>query len=619
MRLITAIVIMGLSLGVAQLAAAQEVGGVIELEEVVVTATRTEVPLREIASSVTIIDSEMIEERHLRTVEAVLRDVPGLDIVQSGGPGGITAAFLRGSESDHTLVLVDGVQVNDPISGQFDLADLTADNIERVEIIRGPQSTLYGSDAIGGVIQIITKKGTGAATSSVLFEGGSFGSFRESIQVRGATERADYAFAVARFDTEGFSKASEKAGNAEKDGYQNTTLSSRVGLDLLRDVRLEWTTRYTDAQADLDAGFPFQDDPNLVHRSSSFVTATRLAAPIMKGWDQHLLLSLNQSGFEDTDTDTPSNNRKNDAIGKRLDWRHIFSAGHRDRLTIGYEHEFLSGKSQSAFGGFDEALTTNAGYVFNELRLTPFIINLGLRLDDNSRFGSETTYKAEAAYLAKTAGSKLRVAYGTGFHGPTLVDLFFPGSGNPDLEPERSRSIEAGFDQPLLEGKIRLAVTYFHARIENLIVFVVSDPVTFAGMTENVQQAQINGAELEIVVVPSDIWTLIASYSLTETKNLDTAKELLRRPRHKASGTLTVHPVKNLRVDLHLRHVGQRVDFGDVQLADYTLVNLAGTYDLTDATEVFARAENLFDQEYEEIAGYGTSGFAVYGGVKVTF
>jgi len=267
------------------------------VDDVVVTATRTEVPLKKAASSVTVIDEKRIQEKHLSTVLEVLREVPGLDIVQTGGLGGTTSAFLRGTNSNHTLVLLDGVQINSATTGAFDFADLTTENIDRIEIVRGPQSTLYGSDAIGGVIQIFTKKGKGPSRSSVSIEAGSFLTFRETIRMSGSSDLMDYSFSAERLDSQGFSKANENMGNTEKDGYENTALSSRIGLGLFKKAYLQLTSRYTVSKTDLDTCDPVTffcpvDDPNFVQHNRNLVSALSLTAPFDSLWEQHFSFSF---------------------------------------------------------------------------------------------------------------------------------------------------------------------------------------------------------------------------------------------------------------------------------------------------------------------------------------
>jgi vitamin B12 transporter len=594
----------------------------VAVDDVVVTATRSEVPLKQAASSVTVIDEERIQEKHLSTVLEVLREVPGLDIVQTGGLGGTTSAFLRGTNSNHTLVLIDGVQVNSATTGAFDFGNLTTENIERIEIVRGPQSTLYGSDAIGGVIQIFTKKGKGANQSSVSFEAGSFLTFRETIGLNGSSEIIDYSFSAERLDSQGFSKANETMGNTEKDGYENTALSSRVGLGLFGNSYLQWMGRYTVSKTDLDGCNPVTffcpvDDPNFVQHTRNLVSALSLTTPVTEFWEQRLSFSFHLEELEGVDPDTSSSNFKLRTVGDRIDWQNQFALAQAGRFTLGYEYESEAGESQ---GNFDETLENHAGYALFEFQFAPFILNAGGRFDENNRYGSETTYKIEGAYFLDLTGSKIRAAYGTGFHGPTLSDLFFPNFGNPNLEPEKSRSVEAGIEQGLFGENLKISGTYFNTVVDDLIVFVF-DPVTFSGMAENVQEAKMDGLEFEAQVVPFAGFSLFGNYTFTDTKNQDTGAKLARRPKHKANAQLSIFPLKDLRLILDMRYVGERFDdtANTVRLSPYILFNLAGTYHLTPQWEVFGRVENVFDREYEEVAGYGPAGVSGYGGVKVSF
>lgn len=588
---------------------------------VFVTATRTEVPLREAAASVTIIDRKTIEERHLVTVADALREVPGLDVVQQGGLGSTTSVFIRGTKPTHTLVLIDGVPVNDPNSGAFDFSNLTVDNIERIEVIRGPQSTLYGSDAIGGVIQIFTKKGQGPPKTTLSVEAGAHHTFRENAGVSGSTGRLDYSLAAGRIDSRGFSRADQRDGNTEDDGFRNTTLSSRLGFDLTEKTRIEWTARYFPSESDLDGCGTVNgvfkcpvDDLNFVQKSRQGSTALSLTTTLAEGWKQQLMLGYETEALRFSDSDNPFNNSKFDSSRKRLDWRHDLTLSRSDVLTVGYEYDVQRGEGS----GFNEATVNNAVYALNQFRPLPFILNLGLRYDDNNRFGNETTYKIETAYLLEATQSKVRAAYGTGFHGPTIVDLFFPGASNSNLDPERSRSWEVGFEQSLPNDRLHFGVTYFQNRIRDLIVFVF-DTTTFIGRTENVGRAKINGWEFEVSAKPLERVLLSANYTLMNTLDEETGDELIRRPRHRASGSLSLRPTDPLRLVLQVRYVGKRFDFGGVPMSDYTVADLAGTYTVSKNVALFGRLENLSDRKYQEVTGYGTAGRSGYGGVTVTF
>jgi len=595
---------------------AQEEGGAVELGPVVVTATKTEVPLNEVTSSVTVITEQEIQEKKAKTVSEVLRDVPGLDVAQTGGPGGATSVFLRGGNSDYTLVLIDGVRVNSPTTGAFDFADLTVDNIERIEIVRGPQSTLYGSDAIGGVINIITKRGAGTPAVTVSAEAGSYQSFRESAGVTGATPLLDYSLSVARFDTNGFSSADRHNGNSEKDGYGNTTVSSRLGMNLEDSGRLDLTARYTGAKVDLDNCCPPVDDPNFVQDNHFGLISASYSRPLTAWWNQELVVAYNTDNLETRDPDPADsfNNYKTKTEERHLDWRHHFSISEADLLTLGYEYD---GQRANNKGSFDKTISDGAVYVQSQHQVSDLFSQLvGVRADYNSRYGDVITYKAEGAYRVPVTGTRFRAAYGTGFHGPTLNLLFYPGFSNPNLKPETSENIEGGFEQPLFSNTVSLRATYFHANYNNLIV---SSAPTY--IPENIGRATAQGTELEMNYSPLKSVTLKGNYTYTGTRNEDNGQELPRRPRQKASAGLNVKPAPSFNLRFDLLYVGKRFDdIANTQpVGAYTLLNASGSFDLTRNVQVFARAENLFNRKYEEVLGYGTAGRSAYGGLKVTF
>jgi vitamin B12 transporter len=616
--------------GAAALAVAAMLGGAVAAERsieaetppVFVSGTKTDVLLEDVPSAMTVIDRATIQQKRLATVADVLRLAPGLDVVRTGGLGGTTSVFLRGGNSSHTLVLIDGVPVNSATTGAFDFADLTTDNIERIEIVRGPQSTLYGSDAVAGVIQIFTRKGKGTTRGTVSAEAGSFSTLREILNLRGADDRTDYSFNAGRIDSAGFSRAAEDAGNHEDDAYRNTTLSGRVGT-AFGQSRLEWTGRFTDAEAELDGCDPVTffcpvDDPNFVGDTRSVVTGLRADVPLTVWWSQELIVSLNRDDLNGIDPDTADNNYRIDARGRRIDWRQVLQPLPGERFSVGYEYEAQQADSESPFSAFEKRTANGALYGLNELRLGPAVLNAGVRFDDHSRYGSETTYKVEGAWLFPTA-TKLRAAHGTAFRGPTLNDLFFPGFGNPDLEPERSHSTEVGLEQGFGE-RGRIGATYFRQRIEDLIVFV-SDPITFVGAPENVDRARMRGVEAEVWLRPLAAAELFASYTWLEAENEDGGLELPRRAPRKAGGTVSLRPADGVRVVVDGRYVGRRFDdvANAVRLNAYAVWNLAVTWALRDKIELFARGENLFDRDYQEVAGYQTTGRSGHGGVKVTF
>jgi vitamin B12 transporter len=616
----------------------------ITLEKVVVTATRVETPIEEIASSITVISSKEIERKQKTTVLETLRNIPGLDVVQTGGVGSHTSIFLRGTNSEHTLVMIDGVEVNDPISPgrSYDFAHLTVDNIERIEIIRGPQSTLYGSDAIGGVVNIITKKGEGKPKFFLSAEGGTFTTFRETTGISGGNKWVNYSLGLSRFDTEGISAASKKDGNYERDSYENTSLSTRLGFTPIDNLDIDFILHYIDAKTELDnfAGVG-GDDPNYVQESNQFLFKTQVGLSLFEQvWAQKLGFAVNTHDRETKnkkDPQHPFDFEKGSFDGQLLkfDWQHHLELHKTNALTFGFEYKREEGKSkyywESLWGPgqsiFPEKTANIKGYyIQDQIKLwEQFFATLGVRVDDHSRFGSETTYRIAPAYLIKEIGTKIKGAYGTGFKAPSLYQLFSPATlwgpiGNKNLKPEKSKGWDFGIEQELLKKRVALGATYFRNDFEDLIQFDSAQGYI------NIAKAKTEGVELFASAKPMDDLTLRINYTYTDTEDKTTGETLIRRPENKIGFDLNYRFLNDGNVNLGVVYVGKRddLDFSTspsrrVKLDPYTLVNLAVSYDINKNFQLFGRIENLFDKEYEEVKGFGTPDLSFFVGTKLSF
>jgi vitamin B12 transporter len=610
-----------------------------KIKEIVVTATRIETPSREVGSSVTVITNQQIEERQDTTVLEVLRTVPALDVVRSGGPGGQTSVFIRGAKSEHTLVLIDGIEMNDPMEPghSYDFANLTTDNIERIEIIRGPQSTLYGSDAIGGVINIITKRGKGRPSGFASAEAGSFNTFREKAGTSGGNKWADYSLGISRWDTDGISAANEKDGNHEKDGYENTSISTKLGVKPTEDFEADFVLRYIDTEADIDNyGGVGGDDPNNKADSEQLFLRTQAQLYLFDGlWEQKLgfsLTDLDRDYRNDTDADHPADLSRDSYDGQTLkfDWQHNLYLHETNTLTLGVENEKEKGESdyysESAWGPYTSTFEkktarTTGYYLQDQVKLwDSWFTTLGVRLDDHSRFGSETTYRIASAYLIRQTGTKLKGTYGTGFKAPSLFQLYSQ-YGDKDLDPEESTGWDIGVEQSLFDKKLILGATYFSNEFDELIEFE-------SGTSKyiNVAEAEARGVEVFVSVRPIDDLTFLASYTYTDTEDEETGRNLLRRAKNKFGFDVNYRFIGKGNVNLGLVYVGKRDDNDystwpakRVELDDYVLVNLAASYDITKNIQIFGRAENLLDEDYEEVKGFGMPEISAYAGVKLLF
>ena len=640
-------VALGLVLAVCGSAMAEEKTA--QLGEVVVTATRDEVPIEQVGSSISVITAKEIEQQQKRTVADALRMVPGLDVVTSGGPGQTSSVFMRGANSNHTLILIDGVEMSDPSSpgGGYDLANLTTENIKKIEVLRGAQSTLYGSKAIGGVISITTKQGEGKLTGFVSAEGGSFYTAREIASISGGTNLLHYALTASRIDTDGISSAAARYGNVLNNGYQNSTISTRLGITPNKDTEIDMILRYTRAKASIDnGGGAGQDDPNNFLKTDELQFRTQGALSLFKDlWEQKLGVSfhdLTRTNDNDRDAAHFYDFLRSEYHGQsvKFDWQHTLHLHETNTVVLGAETTEENAKSRYYSEYFDTFSGSVASYnnTWNErfARTTGVYLQdqvslwdawfstLGVRMDDHSQFGTETTYRFTTAYMLKQSGTKFKGSYGTGFKAPSLFQLYSQ-YGDPSLKAEKSSGWDVGFEQSLTGLQMSIGATYFHNDFDQLIDGY-TDPVTYAYTYKNIAKAESEGVELTASYQPLDELMFHAAYTYTQTKDKTTGQELTRRPKNKLSGDINYRFLGKGNLNLGFVYVGTRADDDystwpatRVKLKDYLLVNLAGSYDITKNLQLFGRVDNLFDRQYEEVAGYGTPGIGAYGGVKVSF
>ncbi len=622
------------------------------LEPIVVTATKLETPAKEVARSVTVVTEQDISSKQQETVLDALRAVPAVDVVRQGGLGQQTSIFMRGANSEHTLVLIDGIQVNDPISPSrfYDFSNLTTDNIERIEVVRGPGSTLYGSDALGGVINIITKKGQGKPRLTVSAEGGSYETYREKIGLTGGNEKVNYSLTASYLESNGISAASRKDGNSERDGYENLSTSARIGLTPTDNFDLDFILRYIDGDADIDnSGGPAGDDPNFTVENKTLFLRTQASLILFNDlWEQKLGFSLtdyDRQSKDDVDTARPYDSSRSSYYSNlyKIDWQHNLYLSEMNTLTLGFDYEKEKGrqKDQRTFENFfvpgtqlssssevkEQTAETTGYYLQDQIKLwDQWFTTLGVRLNDHDEFGTRTTYQAATTYLFPNSGTKIRATYGTGFRAPSLLQLYDPVfGGNPDLDPEKSKGWDIGLEQSMWEDLLTLNLTYFENDFEDLIV---NRYVDGSFIYLNVNEAKSKGIEFAATCQPTTDITLRASYTYTDTENKDTGEQLLRRPKNKFNADLTYRFLEKGNINLNLVHVGSRKDTfynnvtfqsGRTRLSSYTVVNLAASFNVTDDLRLFGRIDNLFDKDYEEVWGYGTPGIGGYAGAEYTF
>lgn len=624
-------VALGLVLAVCGSALAEEKTA--QLGEVVVTATRDEVPIEQVGSSISVITAKEIEQQQKRTVADALRMVPGLDVKQSGAYGGSTSVFIRGAKPEHTLVLIDGIEMNDPtaIGAAYDFANLTTDNIERIEVLSGPQSTLYGSHAMGGVINIITKRGDGKLKAYFSVEGGSHYTAKEAAGISGGTSLLQYALNVSRLDSNGISAANSKNGNSENDPYQNTTVSAKLGITALNNLDFDVALRYSKSRADLD-GFSSTPPYSFSDALGYYVKTDQLylrpegnLSLFNNFWDQKLGFSFNDSKRDYSD------GYYYNGQSLKLDWQHLLHLHKTNDFTLGLERK----DDYAQTDGMDEKhAATTSFYLQDQIKLfDSWFTTLGVRVDDHDRFGTEATYRFTTAYLVKQTGTKIRGSYGTGFRSPSLYELYAPPlasmwgnflGGNASLKPEKSTGWDIGVEQTIPVMKTHLSATWFRNDFKNMIRYM-TDP-SWNSYYDNVDKAHSQGVELTVSLQPVDELAIKATYTYTETQD-DTVgsttygKQWAYRPKNKLTFDANYSFLKKANINLGLVYVGTRYanSTNTQKMKDYLLVNLAGSYDITKNLQLFGRVDNLFDRQYEEVAGYGTPGIGAYGGVKVSF
>ena len=611
--------------------------------EIVVTATKTETPLSAIGSTVTVITSKEISERHLQTVVDVLREMPGLIIIQQGGPGKLATVFMRGANSNHTLVIVDGVTMNDASSpnNAFDFSSMNTNDVDRIEIVRGPQSTLYGSDAIAGVINIITKRGTDKPQYSFFGEGGSNGYYRGNLSALASYGNFHYAINVTRNGSDGVSASDSKFGNKEKDGYTNNFFSSRLGWIFSQDAKIDLIYKFTKAEASLDQNEKLGDDPNFTYNIEQQLFKGGLNLSFFEGnWQQQFSASLIKHfsralDLVDQFRPATSSDGYNKAQRIKFDWQNNLRFIENNLITFGIETETekanTSYSSTSDWGPFDsvfpeQSIRTTGIYLQDQINVAnSFFTSVGLRYDDNQKFGGVTTFRIAPAYFFNATGTKLKMSYGSGFKAPSLFYLFDPAFGNPALKPEKSIGWDAGIEQYFEKGKFSFGITYFDLKLENMFGFDSNF------RTVNIAEASSHGLEFTASAINIQHFSLNASYTYTETKDdyklsPDFDKPLLRRPKNQASIIANYRLNEKTNFNLQLRYVGDRDDkdfstypAARVTIPDYTLVNLSASYKFFDYIELIARVENLFDKQYEEVLYYGTLGRSFYVGMNLSF
>lgn len=595
-------------------AQARQVEDPVEVDDVIVTAARLPAIVAETPGA-RVIDAATLEQRGAVFAADILADVPGLSVVRTGAFGGVAQVRMRGAAPGKTLVLVDGVPVNDPaeINGAFDFSGFELGDIERIEVLSGPQSSLWGSDAIGGVIAFTTRDVDGLRAEA---EAGSFSTLRGRLAVGTANDTYAFGAWVSRFNTDGISAADEADGNPEADGFQNTTLGARGRYAFAGGLALDGAARWSRSEADID-GFPA---PAYALADTADTTSSEQGSGFARA--RFNLLSLDHQisvSASDISRDTVSSFPSHFEADRRL-WRwQADGAALSDRLAyaFGVEREDTSGSLSS---GLSEDLGTTSAFGVARWDVTEQLTLSGaLRQDDTDDFGSETTGRISAA-CELGGGFILSGAYGTGFKTPSIsqavCDFCYSSTPFPVLRPETAESVEAAIGWATADGWLTGRATVYRLSVGDQITYIFN-PATFDSYYVNIAEARTDGVELEGRARLGRGFDLTLAYAWTDARDETTGDRLLRVPEHSGSATLgwTGGRVSGA---LTIRAEGDQDDSGGVR-DGFVTANLNGAFQLTDQVALTARVENLANERYQQVLGYGEPGRSAYIGIRLRY
>ena len=642
----------------------------LSLEEVVVTANRLDTPASQVTDSMSVVTSKDIERKQSNTVLNAVEDVPGLELVQNGNPGQTSSVFIRGNDPQHSLVLLDGIPLNDPAGAPFayDYLDgLDPGDVKQIEVVRGPQSTLWGSNAIGGVINIIPQEGPAPLGGSVRLEGGSYGTSHEALSTQGGDGKGYFNFNASHFNTAGFPSLSVQGLDATdaalepsnagsvSNGDDNNTASLRFGSSLAPNLEEKVLVRYSQSNTSVDSYNTavinsgtvtvsyLADNPGYFALQKQFMVDSRSDWKLLGGiWEQSLGLDFSDDNRLYNGAANAYNNFSDqgnyDGQTAQVNWQNGLHLLKEETLVVGFQAQDQWAVSNDTsgnpiFGVYPDALPatlvqTLSGYVESQTAIDGrLFFNLGGRWEDHSQFGVHTTYQAGLAFFIPGTDTKISANYGTGFLAPSLYQLYDPIYGNPNLQPETSLGYDFGLEQKIGEKNfLKVGADYFDSDLSNLIEF---DPVSF--VYNNIGRARTYGVEsfVEFDGVPN--LSVKGNYTYTYAWDLTNNTALIRRPANKAGADLDyqwgragwgasfVYVGENLDDDFGNVIVGGQNTNAVVTLPGYFLVNLRASFQADRGVRLFARLDNLFNQYYEELYGYSTAGLSGYIGTKISF
>ncbi len=603
-----------------------------DIEDIVSTASRTPLEKSRVGSAISVVDREHIEQRQSWLATDILQDLPGVSVSQAGGPGAQAQIRIRGAEANHLLVLIDGIEMNEATTGdEFSFEQLGTWDIERIELVRGPQSALWGSDAVAGAINIITRRGKGPLRGNLSVEAGSFDTRRVAASIGGNWGPMRNDLLLSRFDTNGSNVA--LLGD-EDDGYENTSLVWNNQIRATEFLRFGFSARHSDGKSAFDDTFLTGLPTDADRVSNVELTALQGTAELElmeQRWQHRLQLGYTESDRKNLADGTLTDAQAGDKTSLAYQTSYALPTAKGDyQIILAVDHEREEFSQQFiGFAGADQSQDRNStGYVA-ELIAQPWqalSTSMSLRRDDNSDFKDKTSFRVTASYQLDTTDTRFHSSYGSGMKKPTFIELFgfISGSfiGNPNLKPEESKGWDFGIEQALWNRALIADVTYFSAKLEDEIqsLFTTVDNATGTSRRQ--------GVETSLRARFAENFSGQFSYTYTQSQESNPAggkRREIRRPRHAAAANFNYAALdQRLNLNLNVSYTGEQTDLdfssfpaNTVTLDDYTLVNLAASYALSKKVEVYARAENLFDEDYQNVFGYQTPGDAYYLGLRI--
>lgn len=584
---------------------AAEEGTPIVAEEIVVSANRYEAPRSEVGSAVTVIDAEEIEQRNQVAVLDLLRTVPGVEVTRTGGPGKVATVRVRGGTGGQAAVLIDGARVNSVTVGSYDFSNLLAANIERIEVLRGPQAT-FGSEAMTGVISITTRRGEPGWRLNATAEAGSNEHQRLDFGFLGGAGAWDYSVSGTDLSTDAVSHRYIEGQPMEDDPFENRTWSARLGAAFLEDGRVDLRARSARGDTALD-GFG-AEDLNAMSAKDDETLALTIEKDLASFWRQTVRIGRTEGLLRGTDPDTRWNNYEVRSEIGQIDLQSDVLLGETNVLNLGYSSETRDGVS---LGNFEEEADLDSWFVQDQWSITDNThVTAAVRGDEHSAFGSETSHRVTFASSWAEGQGRVHGSYGTAFRAPTFNELYYPGSGDPNLLPETTEGFDIGVEQRFGESGVSADLTWFDMEFDQLIQFYFP---TFS--FRNVANASSSGAEFTLRYRPNADYSLELSHTWNETEDQSTGDPLARRPKNRTTLVAQLRPTERFAAAVMAAAVSDRINSNGAVMDDYTKIDLNLSYTRS-LWQPFVRIENALDEDYFEVPGYVTPGRTFVAGLR---